>query len=55
MSSATTQKIIAYSKTNTHETLLMLMDWYGVNSLDKIPETAALKFLAMLESGEVKV
>ena len=53
--STTTKKIASFSKTDTHETLIMLMEWYGVNSLKQIPETAALEFLAMLESGEIKV
>lgn len=55
MCSTTTKKIASFSKTDSHETLLMLMDWYGVNDLTKIPETAALEFLAKLESGEIKV
>lgn len=55
MCSATTKKIVSFSKTDKHETLTMLMNWYGVNDLENIPETAALEFLAMLESGEVKV
>lgn len=55
MTAKTTQAIAKFSKTSTHESLDMLMDWYGVTSLSKIPETAALEFLAKLESGEIKV
>lgn len=55
MCSTTTKKIASFSKTDRHETLIMLMDWYGVNDLENIPETAALEFLAMLESGEITV
>jgi hypothetical protein len=35
--------------------LLCIMDWYGVDSLERIPETAALDFLAKLESGEIRI
>lgn len=54
MTSKTTTAIAKFSKTDAHETLTMLMEWYGVHDLINIPETAALEFLTKLESGEIK-
>ena len=55
MSDMTTAKIRAYSKTDIHESLLALMKWYGVDSLMKISEQAALMFLYMLDHDILEV
>lgn len=55
MTDKTTRAIAKFSKTNAHESLLRLMAWYGVNSLEKISEQQALHFLELLESGEIKL
>ena len=50
MTTETTNKIAAFATdVRKSETLEALMDWYGVTSLSKIPESAALEFLSMLE------
>lgn len=55
MSDATTQKISAYSKTDSHESLLALMGWYGKTDLMEISEQQALAFLDLLERGVVHI
>ena len=56
MSDSTTREIKKYSTDpNKDNALEALMDWYGANSLQKIPESAALKFLNMLKTGKVKI
>lgn len=50
MCSTTKNKIASYD-TNA---LSKLLQWYGVKDFDKIPETSALKFLKMLERGDIK-
>lgn len=47
----TTKKKIASYDTNA---LNKLLYWYGVTDFDKIPETSALKFLKLLERGDIK-
>lgn len=50
MTAETTNKIAAFATdVRKSETLEALMDWYGVTSLAKVPESAALEFLAALE------
>lgn len=49
MCNTTKNKIAKYNA------LTKLLKWYGTNDFEKIPESAAIKFLAMLESGEIKV
>lgn len=49
MCNTTKNKIAKYNA------LTKLLKWYGTNDFEKIPESAAIKFLAKLESGEIKV
>lgn len=56
MTTATTEKIKTYATDEGKQTtLLALMDYYNKDSLSKISEEQALKFLVMLESGEIIV
>ena len=49
-------RIKAFAKDKERlETIQALLSWYGVNSLDRIPESAALEFLSKLESGEIRM
>ena len=56
MSSETTRRIKAYS-TDYEQTnsLLALMDWYGATNLRDITEEQGREFLAMLESGRIRI
>ena len=55
MTSKTTEKIANWSKDKyTQESLLKLMDYYGVSSLRAISEEQGIAFLRKLERGEIK-
>lgn len=55
MTSKTTEKIANWSKDKcTQESLLKLMDYYGVSSLRAISEEQGVAFLRKLEKGEIK-
>ncbi len=54
MTDYTTFKIKKFSTdTNEGNALEALLDWYGVTALMYVPESAARKFLGMLERGEI--
>ena len=56
MTALTTQKIKAFAHDKKQaDSLLVLMNYYGVNSLLQISEQMGLAFLAKLESGEINV
>lgn len=56
MTTLTTQKIKAFAHDEKQaDSLLALMNYYGVNSLLEISEQMGLAFLAKLESGEIKI
>ena len=56
MTTTTAMRIKAFAKDKERlETIQALLSWYGVNSLDRIPESAALEFLSKLESGEIRM
>lgn len=55
MTSKTTERIASWSKDKyVQESLLKLMDYYGVDSLRVITEEQGIAFLGKLESGEIK-
>ena len=56
MGSETTRRIKAFA-TDREQTnsLLALMDWYGVTNLRDITEEQGQEFLAKLESGEIRI
>ena len=55
MTSKTTEKIASWSKDKyVQESLLKLMDYYGVSSLRAISEEQGITFLKKLERGEIK-
>jgi hypothetical protein len=56
MTNTTLEKIRAFSNDRMKNNALeALMDWYGVTSFMKIPESAALEFLKKLENNEIKL
>jgi len=56
MTTLTTQKIKAFAHDKEQaDSLLVLMNYYGVNSLLQISEQMGLAFLAKLERGEINV
>lgn len=56
MTTETTNAIKSFSKDiERADSLLALMDYYGVNSLMKISEQQALYFLGKLQRGEVLI
>lgn len=56
MTTAVTNEIRKWSRDEERaESLLALMDFCGVNCLAKISDEQALKFLAKLESGEIRL
>ena len=55
MTSITTKKIAEYSKTEIHESLIALMNYYGKSNLKNISEEQALVFLDKVKSGEIKI
>lgn len=56
MTEQTTNAIKRYSTDRMQSNALeALMDWYGVTSLMRIPESAGLEFLEMLERGDIEL
>ena len=55
MTSITTKKIAEYSKTEIHESLIALMNYYGKSNLMNILEEQALVFLDKVENDEIKI
>lgn len=52
----TTMRIKAYAKDPMQqESLLMLMEYFGVDNLRSITEEMGLEFLAKLNNGEITV
>lgn len=56
MTDYTTFKIKQYSTDEYQSNALeALLTWYGVTALMYVPESAARKFLGMLERGEINL